>query len=204
MAERVAASRLAASRKAVSSAGGGARAGLGVRALSFLLDSLVLFAFTMLFATAAFLVIFLRSDSGKSNPSDAAIWTGVAVLLAAVPAWLFFNLLLGLKRGQTAGQYILGLRVMREDGRRPAAGRLLLYWLALHPVLFHPLLMVFWGLLAYVSLSLSGSSTLVLAGLLVCVLCLLGPLVALVTIAADEGRRGLHDRVAGLVVTKLE
>src|SRR5437868_1640121 len=204
MAERVAASRLITPRSSLSNSDIAARAGLGVRTLSFLLDSLVLFAFTMLFATAAFLDIFFRSDSGKSNPSDAAIWTGVAILVAAVPCWLVFNLLLGVRRGQTVGQYVLGLRVLREDGRRPGPGRLILYWLALHPVLFHPLLTFFWGLLAYVSLSLSGSPTLVLGGLFVALLCLAGPIVALLSISGDGGRRGLHDRVAGVVVTKLE
>jgi uncharacterized RDD family membrane protein YckC len=204
MAERVAASRLATSRRSPSTPDLALRAGLGVRAFSFLLDSLVLFAFTMLFATAAFLDIFFRSDSGKSNPSDAAIWTGVAILVAAVPCWLVFNLILGARRGQTVGQYVLGLRVVREDGRTPGIVRLLIYWLALHPVLFHPLLTLFWGLLAYVSLSLSGSPTLVLGGLFVALLCLAGPIVALITISGDGGRRGLHDRVAGVVVTKLE
>ena len=204
MAERVAASRLVTSRSSLSNPDLAERAGLGVRVFSFLLDSLVLFAFTMLFATAAFLDIFFRSDSGKSNPSDAAIWTGVAVLVAAVPCWLVFNLFLGARRGQTVGQYVLGLRVRREDGRAPGIARLVLYWLALHPVLFHPLLTLFWGLLAYVSLSLSGSPTLVLGSLFVALLSLVGPIVALISISADAGRRGLHDRVAGVVVLKLE
>ena len=75
MAERVAASRLATPRKATPTTGAGPRAGLGTRALSFLLDSLVLFAFTMLFATASFLDIFFRSDSGKAKGRINTPWT---------------------------------------------------------------------------------------------------------------------------------
>src|SRR5207249_11422924 len=128
--ERVAAGRIVASRRRVATSSRNARAGLGARVLAYLLDSLVLFAFTMVFATACFLQIFFRSDSGRENPSDAAIWLGVTILIAAVPCWLALNLVLGLRRGQTVGQYVLGLRVMKEDGGSPGPARLLLYELA--------------------------------------------------------------------------
>lgn len=203
MAERVAASRFGASRASVLS-GVDRRAGFGARLFSFLLDSVVLFAFTMLFAAAAFLNIYLRTDSGNLDPSDATIWTSVAILIAAVPSWLLLNLIVAVRRGQTVGQYVVGLRVVKEDGGRPGPLRLLLYFVALHPVLFHPLLACSWALLSYVTLSLSGNVALVLGSLAVTLLSLMGPFVALATIAGDSGRRALHDRIAGVLLTKLE
>jgi uncharacterized RDD family membrane protein YckC len=205
MAERLAVSRVARSRTA-SRAGTAFNdyAGLGARVLAFVLDSLVLLAFAMGFVALAFLNIFLGSDSGRENPSDDQIWTSVVILVAIVPAWLLFNYVLTMKRGQTVGQYVVGIGIMRENNTDPSPGRLLLYWLALHPVLYHPLLAPFWALLAYVSLALTGSLTVILAGLALGILFLVAPVVALVSIAGGGGRRGLHDRVAAIKVVRLE
>lgn len=202
MAERLAAGG-AAQRKDVASLTDSDRASLGSRAFAYLLDSAVLFAFTMLFALASFLNIFLRSDSGRQDPSDAAIWHSVLILVLTVPAWLYVNLMLSRRRGQTIGQYVAGLRMVRDNGQ-PAGGlRLLCYWLLLHPVLFHPLLAVFWLLLAYTSLSLSESRLVVLLAVSIAILCLLSPFANFFFALSDPQRRTLHDRLAGMKLVRL-
>jgi hypothetical protein len=204
MAERLAASRVARSRPVAGAAAIDNHAGLGARVLAFVLDSCVLLAFAAGFAAAAFLNIFLRTDSGRQNLTDAQVWTSVAILILAVPVWLAFNVVLTLNRGQTVGQYVVGLAVTREDGTMAGAGRLLLYWFALHPLLFHPVLLPFWAWLSYVALALTRSPPVVIAGLAMTLLCLIAPVVALVSASADGGRRALHDRVAALKVVRLE
>lgn len=204
MAERLAVSRLASAPAEASFAGDEDRAGVGTRLLAYVLDSIVLFAFTMLFAAAAFLNIFLRSDSGREDPSDAAIWASVAILMATVPAWLLLNLLLSVRRKQTIGQYVLGLGVFNENGRPAGAPRLIVYWLGLHPLLFHPLLAGFWFLLAYASVSLSQSELAFVGSLAVGLVCLVAPLANFVFLLIDPQRRAIHDRLAGLKVVSLD
>jgi uncharacterized RDD family membrane protein YckC len=203
MAERLGTARLAAQASARRPADDADHAGLGPRSLAYLLDSLILFAFTMLFALAAFLNIFLRSDSGRENPSDAEIWASVLILMLTVPCWFLLNVVLSAKRGQSLGQYVIGLQVVREEGRDAGFLRLLAYLLALHPLLFHPLLAGFWLLFAYVSISLSESTIVFLAALAMALLCLLGPLANLLVALSDPQRRGLHDRIAGTKVVRV-
>jgi uncharacterized RDD family membrane protein YckC len=204
MAERIAASRLATQAGAGYVSQPANAAGRAARALAYLIDSIVLFGFTMLFATASFLNIFLRSDSGQVNASDAAIWTSVAILMLTVPGWFLFNLLLGVRRSQTVGQYVIGLCAVKDDEARPGAARLALYWLALHPLLFHPLLAVFWLLFAYVSISLAADEIVFLAACAIALLCVLAPVAGVLFSLGDRRHRMIHDRVAGLTVVRLE
>jgi len=211
MAERLAASGLAANGRARANDALGGRgvsmsneqAGLRIRLLAYLLDSVVLFAFTMLFATASFLNIFLRSDYGEGHVSDGAGWTSVAILMAAIPAWLAANLALLSVRGQTVGQYVLGLGVVTEAGVPPRLGRLVLYWLALHPLLYHPVFSGFWLLFAFAALGLSENAFAVAASLAIALLCLLAPLGGLLFASLDPRRRAIHDRLAGIRVVHL-
>ncbi len=206
MADRLAASGLAAaaSTSVPGVAAADAHAGIGSRVFAFVLDSFVLLAFTAVFATASFLQLYLRSDSGHHTASDGAIWTAVAVLMAAIPCWLLFNLVLSWKRSQTVGQYVVGLRAVREDGGPIGLLRVAVYWLALHPVLFHPLLAGFWALLAYVVLSLSSNTVLVIGAAAVALLCFVAPFVAFFSALADRSRRALHDHIAGMLVVRLD
>ena len=206
MAERLAASRPATRLRAgagttLSSDDDHAR--VGDRVLAYLLDSVVLFGFTMLFATASFLNIFLRSDYGEGDASDGAIWTSAAILLLTVPGWLLFNLALHVRRGQSIGQYVLGLRVLREDGSMASPDRLALYLLAIHPLVYHPLFAGLWAFFAFVTLSFWATEPVFVACLGLAFLSLVAPVAALVTSLASRGRRALHDRLADTKVVRL-
>jgi uncharacterized RDD family membrane protein YckC len=181
----------------------GQRASMSARSFAFLIDSVVLLVFAALIACVAGLVVFISSDSGKTDPSDTAFSAFAIILLAIVPLWLLFNLTLQGKKGQTIGQYVAGIQVVTEDGRPPGIGRLVLYWLALHPVLFHPLLAALWAAFAGVGLSLTGHEMLIYISLTGVILCVLGPVVALLSALIDSDRRPLHDRVAGVRVVNL-
>ena len=203
MAERLAASRL------VTKSGASAdysyedeKAGVTARLLAYLVDSAVLFAFTMVFASVSLLNIFLGTDSGNNTPTDAQIWTSLGILMLTIPAWFLFGLMLTLRRSQTVGQYIFGLEVTDESGARPRLGRVAAYWLGLHPLLFHPLLAGFWLLFAYVGIALSESDIVFVGAVGMAMLCLLAPLIGVLFLVTDTQRRALHDRLAGLQVVR--
>jgi uncharacterized RDD family membrane protein YckC len=204
MADRLAASGLGAGARAqagLASNDGSAR--LATRALAYLVDSFVLFGFLMLFAAAAFLNVFLQSDYGEGHLSDDAEWSLVAILMVALPAWLVLNLILVLRRGQTIGQYIMGLEIRTEEGEAPRRLRLLAYWLALHPLLFHPLFAFLWLFFALVTLSLTESVVAVVVTLTLALLCVVAPLGGLIFTLVDPQGRAIHDRLAGIKVVDI-
>ena len=180
------------------------RAGASARVLAYLIDSVVLFCFSIAFLLAAGLVLFLDSDQGRDQITDAEAWAFTGILAATVPAWVVAGLVMYLKLGQTVGQYLLGLRVQNEDGSAPSAGRLVVYWLALHPLLYHPLFCGIWFLLAYVGISLADSDVLFVLGVAIGLLGIVSPLIGLVFMLSDPQRRTIHDRLAGLRVQRLQ
>ncbi len=204
MAERVAGSRLAVNTDTASpQVPEEDQAGLGQRCLAFTVDTVLLFGFCMAFSAAAFLVIFLGSDTGRSNITDREEWAFVAFLLATFPAWFVFNVGLVSMRGFTVGQYVMGLRTVTTTGAPLTPGRVALYWVALHPLLFHPFLALSWGLFATLGITIASSSALFVLALAMAFLCIVTPLVSLIFVALDPQRRGIHDRLAGMRVIQL-
>lgn len=203
MAERVAGSRPAVNADAANRASEDDQASLGQRCLAYAIDSLLLFGFSMAFSAAAFLVIFLGSDTGRSNITDDEEWAFVAFLLATFPAWLVFNVVLMSKRGHTVGQYVMGLRAVDEAGSGPTLGKVVLYWAVLHPLLFHPLLALPWGLFATLGVTIAGSELLFVFALAMVFLCLVTPFVTLIFVAIDPQRRGIHDRLARIRIVQI-
>jgi uncharacterized RDD family membrane protein YckC len=180
-----------------------AHAGLGPRCLAYAIDSVLLFGVCMLFAAAAFLVIYLGSDSGRSTITDGEEWAFVAFLLATFPAWYVFNVALAATKGFTVGQYVIGLRAVNDAGGHPEPLRVAVYWLLLHPLLFHPLLALPWGLFSALAVTIAGSELLFILALAMVFLCLVTPLAGLLFMASDPQRRGIHDRLAGMRVIRL-
>lgn len=171
--------------------------------LAYLVDSTVLFGFCMVFATIGFMVIFLGSEAGRSTITARQEWGLLLSFMATVPVWYTFNTVLMSARSHTVGQYVLGLRVVAEDGHRPRPGRVAVYWLALHPLLFHPLLVLPWVLFAFMGVAIAGSGTLFLMATVVVFLCLVAPLANLAFMLANRKRQGIHDKLAGLKVVRI-
>ena len=177
-------------------------AGLEARITAFIFDTIVLLAFAAVFVIVALLQLLLRSDFGDVDPPDSAYCTAWLIIVAVIPFWLVFNLWLQLWRGQSVGKYIIGIRVVRTDGR--ALGAFGAFWrlLLLNPLLFHPILMLPWALLAVFSFSLTVNAiVLILAGTLM-VLSLVATPIALVAVLSDGQRRALHDRIVGTLVVQ--
>jgi uncharacterized RDD family membrane protein YckC len=177
-------------------------AGLGPRLAAYFLDSVVLGAFALIFAIAAGAIIYFSSDGGETNPSDRAFSALVIVILLTVPAWLAFTVALFWKRGQSIGQYLMGIEITRDDGKVPSNGQIFAYSICLHPLVFHPIMAILWAYAAYQSV-LQSSLLLLIVGFTMAMLSLLGPLASLAFVLTDKRRRGIHDRLAGMRVIRV-
>jgi uncharacterized RDD family membrane protein YckC len=205
MAERLAAPGIAMESDATTGDATHAdHAGAGARVLAYLIDSVVLFCFSIVFIVAAFLVLFLDSERGRDDISDGEGWAVVALLLVSLPAWVLFSVVLCLKRGQTLGQYVLGLTIVEEDGGPPRLRRLTAYWLYLHPLVFHPVISGVWLFLAWVLVAKTTNEVLVVIAGAMALLCFLLPVASLLFMLSDSQRRAIHDRLSGLRVQRMQ
>lgn len=204
MAERLAASRLAVNHDASAEyAPTDDHAGVGVRIVAFAIDSAVLVGVASLFAAVAFGVILVGSDGGRSNITDGQEWGLMAILFLTLPVWFVAMLLFITHKGATVGQYVMGLGILNAEDEAPKLKRVAAYLVALHPVVFHPVMAALWFLFGWLSVSLAENELLFTVCLALAFASLLGPFVNLGFILADPERRGIHDRLAGQRVVRL-
>jgi hypothetical protein len=88
----------------------------------------------------------------------------------------------------------------REDGRALASSNAVAWWFCFNPLLFSWPMAIAAGVpLAGAAAVLLGAWTVIVFGIVV-TLCLLIPVVALISAALDSNNRALHDRVVGTIV----
>lgn len=168
--------------------------------MAFIFDTIILLAFALVFAVIGALQLLLRSNFGEDDPPDSAFHIAFWIVMAIIPFWLAFNVWLNVWRGQSVGKYIVGIRVSRADGHPLTVRDSLWRMLLLNPLLFHPLLMLPWMLMAaYGMFRTPGIVVFVAAGTLA-LLSLAAPFIALIAVLFDGERRALHDRIAGTLV----
>jgi uncharacterized RDD family membrane protein YckC len=178
---------------------------LNARISAYLIDSAVLLGFIFIFFIIAGLILLLNSDLGKHDAPDSAYYAFMAVLLGGtIIGWTLFNVALIAWRGQTVGKYIIGIRTVSEAGLTLGPGRAFLRWIALHPLLFHPLLLPVWAAFALLATFVTLSQVVLVITLALLLLWIVSPAVALATVLLDPSRRALHDRLAGTVVVHLD
>jgi uncharacterized RDD family membrane protein YckC len=176
------------------------RARLEARLVAFVVDSVVLLSFTLLFLAVAGLQLLIASDFGEDDPPDASFYAILAIVMAVIPLWLAFNVALCHWRGQTVGKYVADIKVVREDGRPLNLGTSLARFLLLHPLIFHPFLALLWLLTAAITTSVTLSTAVLVVTLALVFLSLAGPLLTAGSILLDGRRRAIHDRVTGTMV----
>ena len=173
---------------------------LEARLVAFVVDSVVLLSFVLVFLAVAGLQLLIASDFGKEDPPDSSFYAILAISMAVIPLWLAFNVVLCHWRGQTVGKYVAAIKVVRDDGRPLDLRTSLVRFLLLHPLLFHPFLALLWLLTAAVATSVTVSVAVLVVTLALVFLSLAGPFLATGSILLDGRRRALHDRVAGTTV----
>ncbi len=171
--------------------------------MAFIFDTIILLAFASVFAVVALFQFLVQSNFGEDDPPDSSYYLALGIIAAVVPFWLVFNLWLQMWRGQSVGKYIVGIRVARSDGGRLNLFGALWRMLTLNPLLFHPILMFPWALLAIFGTMLTQNLIVLIVTVTLALLSLLAPLIALVAVSGDKQRRALHDRIAGTLVVHM-
>jgi len=178
---------------------------LGTRIAAYLIDTLALLIVLLVFFVIGGAVLLFTSDLGKEDAPDAAFNAFIAILVGGpIVFWSLLNLVLLRWRSQTAGMYVVGLKGVAEDGKPQTPGRLLLRWFGLHPVLYHPLFIPIWSLLAAYATSVTLSRSVLVLTLGLVFLCIVVPVASFAAMALDKDRRGLHDRLSRMRVVPVE
>jgi len=176
------------------------RARLETRLLAFLVDSVVLLSFTLVLLAVSGLQLLIASDFGEKDPPDSSFYAILAIVMAVIPLWLAFNVVLCRWRGQTVGKYVADIKVARTDGRPLGLWTSLVRLLLLHPLLFHPFLALLWVMTGAILTSLTVSAAVLVVTFALAFLSLAAPFLATGSVLLDGERRALHDRVAGTTV----
>jgi uncharacterized RDD family membrane protein YckC len=92
-------------------------ANIGDRMLAYIIDSLIIWAYTLL--------IFILLGLMDLNPRDS--WA--IYLLVSLPAFLYYVLLETFWDGKTIGKFVQGTRVVKIDGTKPTFANYLVRWL---------------------------------------------------------------------------
>jgi uncharacterized RDD family membrane protein YckC len=165
----------------------------------------ILVAFILVFFVLAGAELLIAESRSDGDPPDSAYYAFVAIFLGGLLlSWTAANLALVAWRGQTAGMYVIGIKVVPNEGERLAIGALLVRWFGLHPLLFHPLLLPIWSLLSLLLVSLIVSQLVLVVTVALVLLCVVSPAANLVLLTTDPQRRALHDRLARTVVVHLD
>lgn len=176
---------------------------MNARISAYVIDSVVLLAFILVFFVIGGSVLLFTSDFGEGDPPNWAYYAWVSVFVGgALLSWSLFNLAVMGWRGQSTGMYVVGIRTVSDQPMTP--GRHLLRWFGLHPLLFHPLLLPVWAILSFMLVSLTLNKAVLAVTLALVLLCIVAPVAALLTMLFDPERRALHDRLAGTRVVHLE
>ncbi|MEX2236998.1 MAG: RDD family protein [Dehalococcoidia bacterium] len=173
------------------------------KVVAYLLDLLVLAGVLLLLIALFLLPLVFATDSGEEDLPDWAIWAVIPI----VPAFILFTLLyyvgLWLSAGQTIGQMIVSIRVVRRDGYKLGLSRAFLRYLALAiPSIFVFIaLFSLWAAIVLFDAASGdfGSFTVTIGIFLVIALAGVG---GFIYSLFDAERRGLHDILAGTVVVE--
>lgn len=176
-------------------------ASVRARTGGYIVDMVIFAAVSLVLVVAGGLLILISTGWATSDPSNPVFYGALAIVgLGAPLAWSLMNLLLLAMRRQTAGQYVAGVRLAREDGAPLTRGPLLAWWFLLNPLLFS------WPMALVAGLPFAGAISVALGRLtlaalfIVVTLCVVAPLIALVSALLDGENRALHDRIVGTVV----
>src|SRR5437870_2409265 len=106
------------------------------RVSGYAVDMVILSAIAMIVVVIAGAQLLLVTR-GATSDSDKAIYGFLAIIGLGTPlAWTALNLLLLATRRQTGGQYVAGLQLSREDGRRLRRRDVAIWWFCFNPLLF--------------------------------------------------------------------
>lgn len=167
----------------------------------YIVDMVIFAAVAMVMIVVAGFVLLLATNWAQKNASDPVAYGFLAIIGLGTPlVWSVMNLMLLWTRGQTGGQYVAGLRVAREDAQPLGRASAAAWWFLLNPLLFSWPMALIGGLPLAGAISLLLTNVTVVAFGVIVTLCVVAPLIALVSALVDGQNRALQDRIAGTIV----
>ncbi len=164
------------------------------RVAAAILDLVVLFIIAGLLVAIGSLIVLVSSDFERVEASDMALNLFWACIGSILPATLLYAFVGFAWKGQSIGQSVMQIMIIRSDGRRlgvvGSAARIL-------GLLVYVL---FVGIGAVVAFALRDSAPLAAVAVGVAFLLVAA---SVISAAFDTRRRALHDRIAGTVVIRL-
>ncbi len=174
---------------------------LRARIGGYAVDMVILSAIAMLASIATLFLFLLATDNAEQDISTAATLSCLTPLLFGVPiAWSALNIVLLLTRQQTGGHYVAALRIAPETGQPWSTRTAFAWWFYGNPLLFSWPMSGIVGFPLLVGAALVPGDIELAVPLFVIALCVLLPIVALVSAVLDTRNRALHDRIAGVIV----
>jgi uncharacterized membrane protein len=166
----------------------------------YVVDMVIFAAIAMMVIVLAGFLLLATTDWAKKDPSDPQFYMFLSIIgLGAPLAWSTLNLVLLTVRGQTGGQYVAGLKLAREDGTALSVRNAFAWWFCFNPLLFSWTMACVAGLpLAAIMAIVLSNVTIVVFGVLMTI-CVVAPLIALISAMLDHQHRALHDRIAGVI-----
>jgi hypothetical protein len=185
-------------------AAGPRTASLRARTGGYVVDMVIFAAVAMVFTILGGLQLLIVTH-GATTDSEHSMYAFLGIIGIGTPlAWTALSQAVLLTRGQTAGQYVAGVRMLREDGSRLRPRDAISWWFCFNPLLFS------WPMAVVAAFPLMGVFALVLSRLtlgvffLLMTLCAAAPIVAFVSAMRDARQRALHDRVAHVVAVAVD
>jgi uncharacterized RDD family membrane protein YckC len=178
---------------------------LRTRIGGYAVDMVIFAAIAMVMTVLAGFILLFRINWGTDDPSDAELYAFLGIIALGLPfVWTALNISLLATRGQTGGQYVAGLRLQREDGGTLTPRDAILWWFCMNPVLLSWPMAIMVGLpIAFFLLTVLVRVMIFVWALLI-LLCIVSPLIALISAALDSHNRTLHDRIVGVVAVPAE
>ena len=170
----------------------------------YVVDMVIFAAVAMVVTVIAGLQLLLVTR-GATQDSTKSVYAFLAIVGLGIPlCWSALNVALLATRRQTGGQYVAGVRLLREDGRPFSARDAAAWWFCLNPVLFNwPAGAIYFVTAFFVTSLLLSRLGIVVFGVGL-TLCLIAPLLALISALLDGQNRTLHDRIVGVHVVPAE
>jgi uncharacterized RDD family membrane protein YckC len=173
------------------------RARLGLRVSAYVVDWLVTVIVASTLISIGGLQLWLATDRGRQDPSNASLYAFMALAVLALPLWLLATLAGWSYAGRSVGKLAMGLRIVDARGRPPglmrAAARLAVFLLENLALVAAP---------AAIALRMLAGDAIPVWVLPLGALLLVAAFVALAPALISRDGQALHDLAAGTVVVE--
>lgn len=180
-------------------------ASVRLRAAGYAVDMVIFAAVAMLMLVLSGFVLLWITEWATQDPGDSDINLFLGLNGVGLPLlWSALNIALLASRGQTGGQYVAGVRIVRENGDRLSFATAALWWVAFNPLLFSWPLAAVSGLPVAAFIIVGWAEVMTVVWGLFITLCLACPIIAFISGWSNSRSQAFHDRIVGVIAVPVE